>query len=234
MQHTKISNIGNDINTLLFPRVCFGCNARLYRGEYVLCTFCRDQIPLTEQNYLLENAVDRIFYGRCRIEKAAAFLYYSDNGMVRNLIHYLKYKRQQVIGEFMGNWFGSEIANQDGVNQVDFVLPVPLHPRKLRRRGYNQVSKFAEGLAHHLNAALREDLLIKTANTKTQTAKGRLFRTAQSKSLYTLTNPEVLSNAVILIADDVITTGATMEACCLAFKNCAGIKIYLAAIAFVP
>ena len=234
MKHTKISNIGNDINTVLFPRVCFGCMVRLYRGEYVLCSFCRHQLPLTEYNYREENAVDRVFYGRCRIKKAAAFLYYSHLGIVRNLIHYLKYRNQQVIGEFLGEWFGEQLLSQKGVNEVGYVLPVPLHPRKERKRGYNQVSLFARAVAKSLGADYRSDILIKTENTRTQTVRNRWFRSRQPAELYRVSHPNALKGASVLLLDDVITTGATMEACCHALHKVPGIEIYLGSMAFVP
>ncbi len=234
MKHTKFSNIGNDIVSLLFPRVCFGCNARLYRGEHVLCTFCRNQVPLTEQNFEEENAVDRIFYGRCRILKAASFLYFSHTGIVRNLIHYLKYRDQQVVGEFLGDWFGMELAANDTLKNIDFVIPVPLHPRKLRKRGYNQVTVFAQKLAHYLQAEFRDDLLVKTANSRTQTVKNRFFRTDQQKNLYQVENAQSLEGASVLLVDDIITTGATMEACTHALNSVPGIEVRLCSMAFVP
>ena len=234
MQHTKISNIGNDIKTVLFPLVCFGCMVRLYRGEYVLCAFCRHQIPLTEYNYREENAVDRIFYGRCRIVKAASFLYYSQAGIVRNLIRFLKYRNQEVIGEFLGNWVGEELKSQPGVKDVDYVIPVPLHPRKLRKRGYNQVSRFGNCIATILGADYREDLLIKSMHTRTQTLKNRFFRLQDEQKIYRVTKPEVLRSASVLLVDDIITTGATMESCCMALNEIPGLDIYICSMAYVP
>ena len=103
----------------MFPRLCFGCNVRLYRGEQILCTFCRNQVPLTEYSFNEENAVDRIFYGRTDIYKASSFLYYSDKGIVKNLIHHLKYSNQQQIGEFLGNWYGSILAGGNQLKGLD-------------------------------------------------------------------------------------------------------------------
>ena len=127
MYFSKLSNIINDINTVLLPRLCFGCNAQLYRGEQLLCTLCRNQIPLTEYNFIEENAVDKIFYGRIDIKKASAFLFYSDQGLAKNLIHYLKYKNQPQIGQFLGNWYGQVLKERNALNYIDIVIPVPLH-----------------------------------------------------------------------------------------------------------
>jgi ComF family protein len=232
---TKLSNILNDINTVLLPLACFGCNARLTRGEQLLCTVCRHEIPLTEYDFKEENSVDRIFYGRIKVQKAASFLFYSDVGIVKNLIHHLKYKKQEQIGAFLGTWYGSLLAENNHLkNRIDHVVPVPLHPRKLRKRGYNQVSAFAKGLAQHLECNCLENVLIKTANTRTQTKKNRLGRWFEDRSLYELTDPEILEGKNILLVDDVITTGATMEICAQALSKSTGVTIYIASMAVVP
>lgn len=232
--HFRLSNILNDINTIMLPRLCFGCNVRLYRGEHHLCTLCRHQLPLTEYNFTDENAVDRIFYGRIDIKKAAALLYYSDLGIVKNLIHYLKYKDQEPIGIFLGNWFGQLMQEEGALLAIDLVIPVPLHASKLRKRGYNQVAEFGKRIAIHLNASYVDHVLIKTANTKTQTKKNRFYRWQGSQELYRLSDPEFLRNKRILLVDDVITTGATIEACAEALKRSTGAMVYVASMAVVP
>ncbi len=231
---SKLSNILNDINTILLPQVCFGCNAHLRRGERLLCTLCRNQLPLTEYNFIDENPIDRIFYGRINIKKANSFLFYSEKGIVKTLIHYLKYKNQPQIGSFLGNWYGQILAETGTLNQIDLVVPVPLHWKKLRKRGYNQVSHFAELLAHYINARYIDDLLIKTANTKTQTGKGRTFRWQNDRDLYILSDPQLLKGKNVLLVDDVITTGATIEACGRALKSADDVNIYVVSMAVVP
>ncbi len=231
---SKLSNIANDINNLLVPRLCFGCNVRLYRGEQLLCTVCRNHLPLTEYDFRTENAVDRIFYGRTVIQKGAALLFYQEKGIVQNLIHALKYKGQQQLGNFLGDWMG--VLLKDGLSHgpIDVVVPVPLHRKKLRERGYNQVDGFGRELARHFNAEYRDDLLRKTANTRTQTKKNRWYRWLGSQELYTLTEPGILKQKHVLLVDDVLTTGSTLEACALALKKAAGIRISIAVMAIVP
>ena len=213
--------------------MCFGCTAQLSGGEYLLCTVCRHDLPLTDYDFSKENAVDRIFYGRVRIEKAASFLYFSKQGIVKNLLHYLKYKNQQDIGGFIGDWFGTKIANE-GCPKIDIVIPVPLHPKKIKKRGYNQVELFGKKMATHLNAAYRDDILIKTQNTKTQTKKNRLARWKNSQDLFIVNSLEGMGNKNLLLVDDVITTGATIEACATALLQIPNAKIYVATIAVVP
>lgn len=233
MTRNKLSNIINDINTLLLPVVCFGCNAQLYRGEKHVCTVCRHQLPLTEYTFNVENPIDRIFYGRINIKKANSFLFFTDHGIVKNLIHHLKYKNQEQIGEFLGDWFGHVLKENSHLPTIDYVIPVPLHKKKLRKRGYNQTSLFAQQLAFHLNSTFNDQFLIKTANTRTQTKKTRLSRWYDNRSLYEITNKDLLKNKTILLVDDVITTGATMELCATEIKKVPGTIIFIASMAVV-
>ena len=218
----------------MFPRLCFGCNARLYRGEQILCAFCRNQVPLTEYSFNEENAVDRIFYGRTDIYKASSFLYYSDKGIVKNLIHHLKYRNQQQIGDFLGNWYGLLLAESNQLTGLDYIIPVPLHRKKLRKRGYNQLTVFGKALANHLNAVYLPDLLVKTANTRTQTRKHRFARLGSKMDLYILRNQVNLRGKHVLLIDDVITTGATIESCANTLLKDSGARVSVASMTVVP
>jgi len=229
--YSKLSNILNDINTILLPRVCFGCNAHLHKGERLICTVCRNELPLTEYSFNDINTVDRIFYGRIDIKKASSFLFYTKNGRVQRLISFLKYKNQEQIGSFLGDWYGSELKHDPGLPSIDFVVPVPLHKSKLKSRGYNQVSLFAKQLSNHLDATYADNVLLKKRRTKTQTLKNRLGRSLNSQAQYTLYNPHKMANKRVLLVDDVVTTGATLEACATALKEITGISIYITTMA---
>lgn len=234
MNFSKLSNIINDINAVLLPRLCFGCNARLYRGEQHLCAFCRNQIPLTEFDYLTENAVDRVFYGRINIKKASSFLFFTEKGITKNIIHHLKYKNQPQIGDFLGSWYGEILRETGQLRDIDCVVPVPLHNKKLKIRGYNQIERFGQRIANSIDATYINNCLIKTANTKTQTKKSRIYRWKDKQDLYLLKNAQILSNKKILLVDDVITTGATLEACAKALLKAPKTEIYILTMAFVP
>jgi ComF family protein len=227
------SKIINDINRILVPMGCFGCNAPLQKGERILCTVCRNQIPLTEYNYNDENTFDRIFYGRVNIKKANSFLLFTDNGIVKNLIHSLKYKNQEEIGVFLGNWCGTLIKEQNILKNIDLVIPVPIHRKKLKKRGYNQVTKFGQQIAQHLDTKYEENALIKTRNTKTQTKKNRFLRWQNNRNLFAINSEILLSEKNILIVDDVVTTGATLEACAKTLKTIKGVNIYILTMAIV-
>ena len=224
----------NDINTVLLPAVCFGCNAHLNRGEQHLCTVCRNHLPITDYTFNEENPIDRIFYGRIRIKKASSFLFFTENGIVQRLIHHLKYKNQEQIGVFLGDWYGQILKENKFLDKIDMVIPVPLHKKKLKKRGYNQVTEFAKRLAYFLDAEYIDEVLIKTANTKTQTTKGRIGRWQENRALYTLTDTALLKSKNILLVDDVITSGATMEICAKALHEATGVSIYITSMAVVP
>lgn len=234
MTPKRLAKIINEINNILLPRVCFGCNAQLFRGERILCAVCRHDLPLTDHNYLEENAVDRIFYGRIPIKKAASFVFFTKSGLVKNLLHWLKYKNQEQIGSFFGEWCGALLTENGQLKNVDVVVPVPLHPKKLKKRGYNQVSLFAQTIAEQIGATYCDDWLIKTKNIKTQTKKGRQSRWESSKDAFELNASNRRNFSHVLLVDDVITTGATIESCAKTLLQQKNTEVSVLSMAIVP
>jgi ComF family protein len=232
--NSNLSKILNDALTYIVPQLCFGCNAVLYRGEHLLCAFCRNELPLTDFNYRDENLADRLFYGRCQVEKATALFYYTENGIVRNLIHNLKYRKQVHLGVWMGDWCGHNFRSEPALQNVSVVLPVPLHPRKKRKRGYNQCAGFGKAIAAHLGAVYSDKHLFKPAPTRTQTSKNRWKRWKSIEIAFRLNNPWELEGRDILLVDDVLTTGATLEACVRAMESVVDKRIFIAVMAVVP
>jgi ComF family protein len=218
----------------MVPELCFGCNAVLYRGEHLLCAFCRNELPLTDFNFRDENPADRLFYGRCRVKKVSAMFYYPENGIVRNLIHHLKYRKQERIGGWLGAWYGQQMQEEPNLKNVSMVLPVPLHRRKRRKRGYNQCSRFGKAIAHSLGAVYSEEHLVKVNRSRTQTSKNRWKRWKSTKGAYRLRRPWELEGRDILIVDDVLTTGATLEACVGALDPVKDKRLFIAVMTVVP
>ena len=216
---------------LFFPKVCVACNNVLSDNEVVLCTSCRHHLPVT--NFHFDNAEDvkKVLYGRVKLENASALLHFSKKGIVQQILHNLKYRGHEDIGAFFGEWFGAELATLDHYKNIDVVLPVPLYKSKLRKRGYNQVTKFGEAIAKALNADYNDAVLIKTKSTKTQVFKGRLKRWNDDGALFDISENKSLVGKHILLVDDIITTGATVEACATVLLKIDNIKLSLATMA---
>ena len=225
-------NFLKDIFNIFFPEVCLCCYEQLSSNEFTVCLTCRHDLPLTNFSFEAENLVKKSFYGRIPIENATALFYFFKKGKVQQLIHELKYNKQQQVGNFIGNWLGDEIVESNRFNNIDFIVPVPLHKNKLKKRGYNQLTIFGERLAEKLNITYNSTILVKISSTKTQTKKLRLDRWKNVQELFFVQNNVDLKNKHILLIDDIITTGATLEACCKAFNKIKGLKISIACMAY--
>jgi len=221
-----------DVFTIFFPEVCLCCNNYLLKNEYAVCLNCRHDLPVTHFTFEKDNLVEKSFYGRIPVENATALFYFLKKGKVQQLIHELKYNKQQQAGTFIGNWLGDEIVESRRFKNIDYIIPVPLHHKKLKSRGYNQVTTFGKGLAKKLQIPYDETILVRISSTKTQTKKIRLDRWKNVQELFYVPNNSILENKHILLIDDVITTGATLEACCKAFSKTKGLKISIACMAY--
>lgn len=231
---SNFPKILNDALSFVVPELCFGCNAALYRGERLLCAFCRNELPLTDFKGCTENLTDRLFYGRSPVEKATALFYYTENGVVQKLIHSLKYRGQERVGIWLGQWMGVKLLDQPVFRSVNIVLPVPLHPKKKRKRGYNQSSAFGKAIAKHLGAVYSETHLYRPHSSFTQTTKNRWKRWESTRGNFCLRKKEDLEGKDILIVDDVLTTGSTLEACVHALDAVRDKRIFIAVMAVVP
>ncbi|MBT8271131.1 MAG: ComF family protein [Bacteroidia bacterium] len=198
---------------IFFPQVCMGCNTLLSDNEHDLCTSCRHCIPITNFENFENNAVEKIFYGRIRIKQATSLLRFEKKGVVQQMLHNLKYRKQEDVGRFIGSWLGSKLQQHSGFVDVDVVVPVPIHKSKRRQRGYNQVTLFGQEMARHLDAEYVDDVLIKRRSTRTKVFQKRLSRWSDQQESFCLTNAEILSGKHILLVDDIITTGSTIESC---------------------
>ncbi len=221
-----------DVFNLFFPDVCLNCKLQLSKNESLICTQCRHDFPQTNFTNTPENLIEKKFYGRVPLYAATSLFYYQKNGKVQQIIHQLKYKKQQEIGTLFGNWLGEEMVQSNRFNTIDYVVPVPLHPKKKKTRGYNQLTKFGEVLSEKLNSQLIENKLIKIASTETQTHKSRVERWRSTQHLFNLSDVSFFENKHVLLIDDVVTTGATIESCANQLLKTKNIKISIAVMAF--
>lgn len=221
----------NSVLSLFYPRVCAACGSLLLEDEKTVCTKCVYALPKTGYEANPDNPLAQMFAGRVRLNAVTACFFFSKKGKVQRLIHQLKYRNNQDAGTFLGNEMGKVLSQSPYFQDVDYIFPVPLHPKKERKRGYNQSEVIANGAAALLNAKVDKTHLVRTVNTSTQTKKSREERRKNVEGIFAVNRPEELVGKHILIVDDVITTGATVEACAEALKDIEYIKISVAAVA---
>lgn len=217
---------------LFYPNICASCDNQLHDYENVLCLSCRYDLPLTNFINFTPNDLERAFLGRVSIEFATSLLFYDREGIVQNLIHKLKYKGRQEIGVFLGKWLGNELLQCERLPKLDFIVPVPLHKNRLKKRGFNQVTKFGEQISKILDVPMSDGILLRKLDSGTQTLKHRIDRFKDLKEKFYITNKELFKGKHILLIDDVITTGATVEACIIKLQEIKDIKISIATMAF--
>jgi ComF family protein len=221
----------DDFISLIYPNICAACGNSLFKHEEVLCNFCEFHLPQTNFHMDKDNPVSTIFWGRANVESAASYYHFNKGSKVQRLIHFLKYKGRKDIGIYLGKQYGLFLKNSPLFNTVEVIIPVPLHLKKLRKRGYNQSEQFALGLSTAMKIPLDISTLYRKRPTDTQTKKSRFKRWENVAEIFALREPEKLKGRHILLVDDVITTGATLEACMLALQGIAGIRISIASIA---
>ena len=216
---------------LFFPKVCLACDNQLEVNEIYVCTICRHELPLTNFESATDNDVTKRLYGRVQLQNATALFWFTKKGLVQHLIHNLKYKGHEDVGKFLGQWFGEELSKCEHFRTVDVVIPVPLHSKRLRQRGFNQVHKFGKELADALGCNFNITVLQKGKATKTQVFKDRIRRWINDDALFIVTDFESLKGKHILLVDDIITTGATIETCANALSKIEGVTISVATMA---
>lgn len=222
----------DDLLWLVYPELCVSCDKPLNAGEKCLCTSCRFHLPKTNFHFEEINPIIKHFWGKVKVEAAAAYFLFTKGEKVQHLIHQLKYRKRKDIGVFLGELYGYDLKKSAVFSTVDVIIPVPLHPKKLRKRGYNQSECFAEGLSQSLKVSYDVKSLKRNKETQTQTRKHRFERFENVNSVFSVAKPEQIKGKHILLVDDVITTGSTLVACAEALLAVPGTRVSIAAIAY--
>jgi ComF family protein len=221
-----------DFFNLLFPDLCCACARQLYRGEKHICTHCLYDLPYTDFHHYPENSVARLFWGRLNCHAAMAMLYFRKGTSVQRLMHQLKYKGQTELGVKLGRLLGERLQSSPSYQNADLLIPVPLHQKKLRSRGYNQSECIANGMAIAMRIPVASHLLLRQKATATQTRKSRYQRFENMLEVFGIAHPAELAGKHLILVDDVITTGATLEACGQLLLDHGAGKVSIVALAF--
>lgn len=216
---------------LLYPNLCASCQEVLLKNENVICYNCLVDLPRSLYYQDIENPIAKLFWGKIKLEIAISAFTFIKRGKVQRLMHELKYQGNTKVGELMGIELGKEIDKAEITDKVDVVIPVPLHKKKLKQRGYNQSEFIAIGVAKALECEMDTDLLKRMEHSESQTKKSKYERWENVGEAFTLTDANQYTNKHILLVDDVVTTGATLEACCKKLEEIEGVKLSIGTLA---
>ncbi len=217
--------------SLIFPKTCCACGKVISISENVLCIKCYSELPRTNYHIYKENPVANVFYGRVKLEAATSFIHFIKDSKYSKLMYKFKYEGYKEIGELLGIYFGLNLRESDFFSDIDIIVPVPLHKIKLRNRGYNQSEYIARGISKSMNKNVVCDNLIRSKFTKTQTKMSRIDRWVNVSEKFKVLEPKDFEHKHILLVDDVITTGATIEACAQELLNINGVKVSVVSLA---
>ena len=221
----------SDFISLIFPRICAACGNSLWKNETGLCHFCEYHLPKTNYHLDAENPVSRLFWGSVNVETGAAFLYFNKGSKVQRLVHQLKYKGRKDIGICLGEQYGQSLKYAPLFNTAEAIVPVPLHKKKFMQRGYNQSEQFAIGLSASMKIPVFRHLLTRTKSNETQTRKSRFSRYQNVKEIFAVNDPEKWKGRHLILVDDVVTTGSTLEACASSILSKTNARVSIATLA---
>lgn len=209
----RLKEIKESLLHVVFPHVCDGCGNDLLNIESRLCIRCLSSLPETNFEMHANNPVEKDFWGRLPLVCASAHLYFTKESLVQRLMHQLKYKGNKELGLQLGRIMGNALRSSNRFGDIDALIPLPLFPSKEKKRGYNQAKVLCDGMAEVLNMPVLSEVITRPQHTETQTKKGRIERWKNIEGKFRLSDPEAIKNKNLLLVDDVVTTGATLEAC---------------------
>lgn len=213
--YRSLSLVAADLVSLLFPNLCCACGTDLYRGEKHICIRCINNLPYTDHHTDPDNKAAKRLWGRIECNAVVALLHFNKGGSVQNIIHHLKYQNNYGVGLKLGGMMAEKLQVTAACQDVDVIIPIPLHRKKERKRGYNQSQSLAEGIASVLQVPVNSTAMIRSIATDSQTRKNRFSRYENMKDVFKVLDGAALTGKHVLLVDDVITTGATIESCAL-------------------
>ncbi len=216
---------------LLYPNLCDACSENLRNQEVHICTACLCSLPKTNYHLMPNNLLEQRLWGKVNFHRATAFFHFHKGSPLQKILYSLKYKGKKEIGEFLGKHAATDISASETFASIDLIIPVPLHPNRLKTRGYNQSEWIAKGISSLLNKPLDTSSLVRKTDTKSQTRKNTFDRYINTEGIFALQTADCLVNKHVLLVDDVMTTGSTIEACIQTLNQVEGIKISIFALA---
>lgn len=222
----------NDFIHLIFPHVCTGCGSDIIDNKHQLCLQCLTELPVTNFFAQPENPVEQKFYGRMQVRNAAAGYFFTKDSLMQALIYDLKYKGNKDIGFYLGKMLAAFLVNNDRFAGVDLLIPLPLNARREKKRGYNQATALCNGIASVWKKPVMEKAVMRKVNTETQTHMGRITRWQNMDGVFTVAQPATIEDKHVLLVDDIITTGASLEACGAEILKISGVTLSIAALAY--
>jgi ComF family protein len=226
----NISYLYNSFIGIVFPNYCPGCGKPLSAGENYICLDCIVNLPYTYFNNSRKNIVTELLFGRFTLEKSFSLCYYIQKGHLQHLLHNLKYNNKPEIGVELGNYLGQEMK-KNNLDDFDLMIPVPLHPKRQKTRGYNQSEEIAKGIFQIIEKEIDTKSIVRNTYTITQTKKNKYERWENVEGIFSVKNAKKLENKHILIVDDVITTGSTIESLANVIKKIPNTKISITSLA---
>lgn len=226
----SISSYLSDFVSLFYPNLCVGCDETLPKGSDYLCPKCHYNLPKTRTHELEVPQFSEKFQGVIPIQHILIYLHFYKKGVTQKVLHQLKYGNQPQIGELIGKWYGYDLLEAGFENSFDLVVPVPIHKKRLKQRGYNQSEHFGIGIAEVLNITINTADLVKTKHVSSQTRKVKLDRIKNVENVFEVINPNTFEDKNLLLVDDLLTTGSTLIGCAEVLLKCKPKSISIATI----
>lgn len=227
-----LRDIKESVLHLAFPHICQGCGSDLLEAHHELCLKCLSSLPGTDFHLHPDNPVERIFWGRMALTYAMAQYYFTKESLIQHLMHQVKYRRNKELGFYLGKLMGYELAASPRFSHIDVLVPLPLFPAKERKRGFNQAAVLCEGIAEVLQKPVLKNSVTRKTYTDSQTKKSRVERWQNIEGRFELVNAAAIEGKHVLLVDDVITTGATLEACGREIMKAQNVQLSIATLCF--